>query len=66
MGWAQPTEIAIRTRCVHCGADRHGQPYAMHPGGTLRVDCALGGAVLLATTIATTFGADIELIDEAR
>jgi 4'-phosphopantetheinyl transferase len=60
-------EIAIRTRCVHCGADTHGQPYAMHPGGTLPVSIAHSAErVLVATTTATAVGADIELIDEPR
>ena len=63
----RPGEIAIRMRCVHCGADTHGQPYAVHPGGTLPVSIAHSAErVLVATTTATAVGADIELVDEAR
>jgi 4'-phosphopantetheinyl transferase len=62
-----PTEILIRTRCIHCGSQLHGKPFAVHRAGTLPVSIAhSAGWVLVAATNGPDVGADIEMINEAR
>jgi 4'-phosphopantetheinyl transferase len=62
-----PTEILIRTRCIHCGSQLHGKPFAVHPTGTLPLSIAhSAGWVLVAATNGPDVGADIEMINEAR
>ena len=63
----RPAEIVIRTRCLHCGSNTHGKPYAVHPGGTLPVSIAHSAErVLVTATTGPAVGADIELIDASR
>jgi 4'-phosphopantetheinyl transferase len=62
-----PTEILIRTRCIHCGSPLHGKPFAVHSAGTLPLSIAhSAGWVLVAATNGPDVGADIEMINEAR
>ena len=62
-----PTEIFIRSRCIHCGSPLHGKPFAVHPAGTLPLSIAhSAGWVLVAATNGPDVGADIEMINEAR
>lgn len=63
----RPSDVAVRTKCMRCGTDRHGKPFAVHPGGILKLSIAHSGAhVLVAVTFAREVGVDIEMIDRSR